>query len=158
MPAVTGSRVTFRAATAADQPAIKALVRAAGINPLGLDWRRFTVALDNNGELIGCGQIKPHADGSRELASIAVTPAWQKQGLGRALIEHLMETAVPPLWLTCHSRLIPFYQKFGYREVTAGEALPAYFDRLRRFSGLTRLFIRGPGYLAIMVWGIDQQS
>ena len=33
----------LRPATEADEPEIKALIRQVRINPLGLDWRRFTV-------------------------------------------------------------------------------------------------------------------
>ena len=55
-------------ATAQHAAAIQSLVRSSGINPTGLAWQRFLVALDAAGELIGCVQIKPHRDGSRELA------------------------------------------------------------------------------------------
>ena len=59
----TQSAVTYRPAQASDEAAIKALIRAVNINPIGLKWQRFMVAVDENGRLIGCGQIKPHRDG-----------------------------------------------------------------------------------------------
>jgi N-acetylglutamate synthase-like GNAT family acetyltransferase len=65
----------IQTATSAQRGEIKALVRVARINPLGLDWRRFVVALAENEVVIGCGQLKPHRDGSWELASIVVAPA-----------------------------------------------------------------------------------
>ena len=40
------SEVILRPATAADFPAIRALIRRVRINPYGLDWRRFLVAVD----------------------------------------------------------------------------------------------------------------
>ena len=64
----------LQAATAEQETAVKSLIRAVHINPLGLDWRRFVVAVDEEGAVIGCGQVKPHGDGTRELASIAVAP------------------------------------------------------------------------------------
>ena len=68
-----GPPVYLRSATAADQPAITALVRNAGINPMKLDWYRFVVA-DEGGRVVGTGQVKTQRDGAREVASIAVVP------------------------------------------------------------------------------------
>jgi N-acetylglutamate synthase-like GNAT family acetyltransferase len=91
----------LHAAVRADSAPIRRLIRAARINPTGLDWRRFTVAVEGTRRLIGCGQIKPHPDGSRELASLAVEETWRGQGVASALIKHLQEIFGPPLWLTC---------------------------------------------------------
>lgn len=142
----------LQAASAAQETAVKDLIRAVQINPMGLDWRRFLVAVDETGTLIGCGQVKPHRDGSRELASIAVRPTWRKQGVARAMIQRLQANAGAPLWLTCVSPLIPFYQPFGFREVTDRAIMPPYF---RRVTWLFRLFTRlspQSRYLAVMVW------
>jgi N-acetylglutamate synthase-like GNAT family acetyltransferase len=126
----------LQAATAGQQKAIKALIRAARINPLGLDWRRFVVALDGDGRVIGCGQVKPHRDGSWELASIVVAPAWHGQGVARAVIEHLLARSPHPLWLTCMTALVPFYTRFGFREVSPPAQMPPYFRRLSRLFRL----------------------
>lgn len=143
----------LRPATAVDQPAIKALIRAVGINPLGLDWRRFLVAVDAAGTLIGCGQIKPHRDGTRELASIAVEPAWHRRGVASAIINALMAREIPPLWLTCASPRAPFYVPFGFREVTGSDVIPTDFRRMTRLFRLFQTVTRRQGfYLAVMVW------
>jgi amino-acid N-acetyltransferase len=126
----------LQAATSAQQGEIKALVRAARINPLGLDWQRFIVALNENGVIIGCGQVKPHRDGSWELASIVVVPAWQGQGVARAIIEYLLSNSPSPLWLTCVSSLVPFYSRFGFCEVTALAEMPRYFRWVSRLFRL----------------------
>ena len=73
---------TIRRATRQDANAIHALIRQVRINPMALDWRRFLVVVDEQHRVIGCGQVKPHADGTRELASLAVVPEWQRQGIG----------------------------------------------------------------------------
>jgi amino-acid N-acetyltransferase len=125
----------LRPATALDFSAIRALIHTVGINPTGLDWRRFIVAVSTDGEVIGCGQIKPHRDGSDELASIAVVPAWRGQGVARAIIERLISSHPGRLYLTCRGGLRSFYEKFGFRPA-ALEGLPPYF---RRLSGLARL-------------------
>lgn len=80
-------QITIRPAVEADQPVIRAIIRAAFINRTGLDWRRFLLAEDQ-GRIVGVGQVKPHADGSRELASLAVysripgTKGGQQTGAG----------------------------------------------------------------------------
>lgn len=82
--------VHFRKATAQDVSAICALINRMGIIPYSLDWRRFLVAVDEQGRLIAIGQIKPHGNGSRELTSIAVQPEWQSNRIGRAMVERLL--------------------------------------------------------------------
>lgn len=143
----------LRPATQADQKAIKALIREAGINPMGLDWRRFLVAEDETGQFIGCGQVKPHGDGTRELASIAVKKGWRRQGVARAIIERLQAKHGRPLWLTCVNHLIPFYEPFGFVEVTDLDQMTAYYRRAKRFMKLVQLLSRQRYYLAVMVWG-----
>ena len=119
----------------ADFPAIKGLIHETGINPTGLDWHRFTVAKTPQGEFIGCGQLKPHGDGSVELASIAVKTARRKKGVASAIIKKLMAEAPRPLYLTCLSNNGPFYEKFGFR-IISGDELPKYFRRLTKVAGL----------------------
>lgn len=131
--------VSLREARAEDFPAIRALIYRTGINPFGLDWRRFLVAESPDGELIGCGQLKPHADGSLELASLAVVPAWRRRGVARRLIQALLTKAPRPVYLTCLGHLQPFYEKFGFR-VVAPEAMSPYFRRLSRLVGLVLKF------------------
>jgi hypothetical protein len=54
MSAAAATRL--RAATASDAGAIRLLIFRVGINPRDLDWRRFLVAVDEAGKLIGCGR------------------------------------------------------------------------------------------------------
>lgn len=129
----------LRPAGAADFPAIRDLIHAAQINPMGLNWRRFILAVDDQGRLIGCGQIKPHGDGSRELASIAVIPEWRQRGVARVIIQSLLAAAPGPLYLTCRGELGGFYERFGFRRILAPE-MPPYFRRIERLArGLGRL-------------------
>jgi amino-acid N-acetyltransferase len=126
---------SLRPATATNVAAIRSLVYTARINPMGLDWRRFIVALAPDGVVIGCGQVKPHRDGSRELASIVVAPAWRGNGVARAIIEHLIAAHPGLLYLTCRASLGPFYEKFGFRVVDETQMTP-YFHRLSRLARL----------------------
>jgi N-acetylglutamate synthase-like GNAT family acetyltransferase len=118
---------TLRRAERRDALAIRWLVYRAGINPLSLDWRRFWVASAPRARVVACGQIKSHRDGSRELASIAVSPEHRGRGLARAVIEQLLVLEDGPLYLTCRPHLRGLYEKFGFEILADPEEMPAYF-------------------------------
>ena len=155
---VSPAAISYRPAQASDTAAIKAIIRAVNINPLGIKWQRFIVAVDADGRLIGCGQIKQHRDGSRELASIAVQTAWRRQGIAAAIIQQLLRREETAVWLTCLNKLIPFYAQFGFVEATSedDQATPPYFRLARHFFKLFQWFSHVPGYLAIMYWPGDR--
>lgn len=127
----------LRPARLEDAAAIRSLIYRAKINPMGLDWRRFTVAVLQTGELIACGQVKPHSDGTRELASVAVLPAWQGRGVGSAIVRHLIEQETGELYLTCRDHLEAYYRRFGFR-VLSGPEMPPYFHRVHRIASMLR--------------------
>jgi N-acetylglutamate synthase-like GNAT family acetyltransferase len=104
--------------------------------------------------VIGCGQIKPHGDGSREIASIVVDPDWRKQGVARAVIECLIKDNPGELFLMCRSALGPFYVKFGFSSLSF-EEMPKYFRRISRVAGLLHA-LQGEGEsLLVMRRGSD---
>ena len=131
---------TLRSATENDSPLIKDLIHRVGINPMDLDWHRFVIAVDGSGKMLGCGQLKPHGKNVIELASIAVEPSYQHQGIARAIIEHLIARGPRPLYLTCRSRLGSFYEKWGFRSIEPDE-MPAYFRRLSRLVNVVGVFM-----------------
>jgi amino-acid N-acetyltransferase len=149
--------IIIRAAEAADQIPISRLVRGARLNPLHLAWPHFIVAEEvtpTQRALAGAGQLRPHADGSRELASLVVLPDYQQRGLGEALIHALLGRAPFPLYLYCRGHLVLYYERFGFRVATADE-LPPSLARYYRISQdiiwvATRL-LRRPLVLAAMV-------
>jgi N-acetylglutamate synthase-like GNAT family acetyltransferase len=122
----------IRPARAADQSAIRAIVHAARLIPRNLDWQRFLVA-EEDGRVVGVGQVKPHNDGSRELASLAVLPECQGQGIGGALIEALLARESGAVYLMCMDRLEPYYQRFGFRRLGRAE-LPVSFRFVGQFA------------------------
>jgi N-acetylglutamate synthase-like GNAT family acetyltransferase len=121
--------IVIRPATEADQPTINRLIKEARINRMSLKWPNFLVAEDD-GAIVGVGQVKAHGDASRELASIAVVPERQGQGIGSAIINMLVarEPGVV-LHLTCRSSLEHFYERFDFRTLVAAE-YPPYFRRM----------------------------
>jgi amino-acid N-acetyltransferase len=127
------------------------LIFSERLNPLGINWRRFVLAVDEAGTIVGCAQVKPHGDGTRELASLVVVPSWRGRGVSRRLIETLQAAAGPPLYLTCRSGLTEFYARFGFTPLKDPE-MTSYYRRLKR---LVRGFIwltRSREGLAVMLW------
>ncbi len=140
---------TLRPATEDDAHTIRAIIYAVKINPTSLDWQRFILATVPDGTVIGCGQVKPHSDGTLELASIAVLPAWRGKGVARMMIEFLLAQHPGRVYLTCRSRLGPFYQKYGFQVVQGGE-MPPYFRRISRiFRFIQKLVRRGDSLLVM---------
>lgn len=137
------NQFSLRPATGQDFPAIKSLIHRSRINPAQLDWRRFVVAVDGSGQVIGCGQLKPHGKDIIELASIAVERSFRNQGIARVIIEHLIAQAPRPVYLTCRSGLKPFYEKWGFRVVEKRDLPPYYLRLVRLVSALSRLTARG---------------
>jgi N-acetylglutamate synthase-like GNAT family acetyltransferase len=136
-PATRWPGIILRAAAAADQEAITRLIREARINPMGLKWLNFLLAVDTaTGQVVATGQIKLHGDGSRELASIATRPAHRGRGLAgeiiRRLIARYTAESRAPLYLTCRSTLQTFYEPYGFHVIGADE-MPPYFRRIKRF-------------------------
>lgn len=143
----------LRSAEAEDRDAIRALVLGARLNPSGLDWRRFVVIVDPEGEVAACGQVKPHRDGSKELASLVVEKQHRSQGLGGVVVDRLMAEYGPPLYLMCRSTLLSYYSRFGFQELTPEMEQPPYFKRIRRLFGtFVDWMASDQSYLAVMVW------
>jgi N-acetylglutamate synthase-like GNAT family acetyltransferase len=140
---------TIRPAREAEDARIRGLIHFVGINPMGLDWRRFVVAVDDSDEILGCGQIKPHSNDVLELASIAVYPEHQGKGIGRAIIEHLLQESPRPLYLICESANGPLYEKFGFHEISY-EEMPRYFQRISRLAGLVTTLAQREERLLVM--------
>jgi amino-acid N-acetyltransferase len=120
--------LTIRPAIQADQETIRRLIKEAGLNRMSLNWPNFVVAEDG-GAIVGIGQVKTHGDGSRELASIAVVPAHQSQGIGSAVIKTLLAREQGVVHLTCRRELQGYYERFGFRRLQPAE-FPLYFKRL----------------------------
>lgn len=128
---------------------IRDLVHLSGINPMGLDWKRFVVAVNTEEQVLGIGQLKPHGGDILELASIAVFPEFRGQGVARAIIEQLLKESPRPLYLMCQSSLGPLYEKFGFRGLTYAD-MPRYFQRISKLVGIVTTLAQRDERLLVM--------
>ncbi len=140
---------SLRPARKEDLVVIRNIIHRVGINPTGLDWRRFWLADDDDGTVLGCGQIKPHSGGALELASIAVQPDHQNRGIGTALIGELLQRGSRPLYLMCRPSLGSYYERFGFRRLGLRE-MPSYFRKLRQILLAYEHLSRSPETLLVM--------
>ena len=141
--------IPIRAAREAEARQIQDLIHLVGINPMGLDWKRFVVAVNDRDEMIGCGQLKPHGPDVIELASLAVYPEYQGKGVARAIMEYLLKGSQRPLYLMCESGLGSLYEKFGFRPIPY-EEMPRYFQRISKLAGLVTTLAQREERLLIM--------
>ncbi len=88
--------------------------------PLALEWDEFdaasrhVIARDGDGAAIGTGRLLP--DG--HIGRLAVLAGWRSQGVGRALLERLLEEAaaqgLQTLLLHAQIQALGFYEKLGF--------------------------------------------
>jgi len=133
---VSEDSISIRPATAPDQNGISRLIREARLNPRDLDWRRFVVA-DADGTLIGCVQIRVHARGTRELASVAVTPDGRGTGIGGRLVESILAQEPGVVYLMTRRETAGYFERFGFRQIDAADAPPDFRRQYRIGQAIT---------------------
>ncbi len=93
--------VTIREALVRDVPAMADIIKTYAGQQLMLPRsqfqfyqhvRDFTVA-EIDGEIVGCGALQFVWSDVAEIRSLAIKPAWQGRGIGRYLVEHLLDQA-----------------------------------------------------------------
>ena len=126
----------FRRATPADAAAIRDVTRAAYAKwvpvvgreprPMNADYnvavRDYVIdLLHQDGELVGLIEMHPESD-HLHIQNIAVSPAFQGCGYGRALLSHAEEIArslgLKEVRLSTNQRFtdsVRLYERFGYR-------------------------------------------
>lgn len=124
----------IRRAVEADQRAITDMVRGARLNPRSLEWQRFVVA-EADGRLVGVAQLRQHADGSRELASLVVTPSARGHGVAADLIDALLAERAGQAFMLVDRTFAAHYQRWGFRPV-APAGLPRSIRRQFRIGQL----------------------
>jgi N-acetylglutamate synthase-like GNAT family acetyltransferase len=152
-PPANSPTITIRPATADDQLAIRTLVRSEHLNPLDLDWRRFTVAFDGSG-LVGAVQLRKHSDGSRELGSLVVRSDARHRGIASQMIDALLSAQTARVFTITKPPFIGYYARWGFRRIEP-DAAPMSIWRnylFGRFGGglLSLLAGRRPAKLVVL--------
>ncbi|WP_460583500.1 GNAT family N-acetyltransferase [Hymenobacter arcticus] len=69
------------------------------------------------GALVAVISLFVEADGVARFRKFATDPAWQRRGLGTALLRHVLAAAraqgAHTLWCDARQHTLPFYQRFG---------------------------------------------
>lgn len=139
----------IRPAQESESAQIKELIHLVGINPTGLDWKRFLVAVEPSGRIISCGQIKPHGADILELASIATHPDFRGLGIARMIIERLIGETPRPIYLMCVEHNGPMYEKFGFKRL-GEKQMPGYFRRINKLFTVAKAVGRTDENLWVM--------
>lgn len=111
----------LRRAAASDQPAITQLVHGERLNPHGLEWVNFVVAVMGN-TVIGAVQMRQHADGSRELGSLVVSRAHRGQGIAGRLITALLARHPDTVHVITRHANANHYRPWGFAVIDARDA------------------------------------
>ena len=125
--AVRPEEITVRRARVSDVPRMVGLINTYASQGLMLPKsatqlynhiRDFIVA-DTGGEIVGCAGLKITWQDLAEIISLAVAPAFQGKGLGRRLVEPLIEDAraleIPTVFALTYQT--SFFDRLGFRVV-----------------------------------------
>ena len=113
----------IRSASLADVPGLEALmapfIATGDLLPrsnydLCRHIKEYVIAVTAAGEVIGCGSLKVYSQTLGEVAGLAVADVWQGAGVGRAIVEGLLEDA----------------RALGLAETFALTRKPDFFSRL----------------------------
>jgi len=130
---VEGKQVIIRRATAKDVPAIVRIVNGYASQGLMLPRslqetyqrvQRFAVA-SCDGQVIGCGALHVFWEHLAEVRSLAVAEEWVGEGIGRHIVQHLLDEArslgVSRVFTLTYRRR--FFERLGFH-VLSKELLP----------------------------------
>ncbi len=113
--------VRVRRAVALDQLAITQLVQSERLNPHGLGWVNFFVAVMGN-MVVGAVQMRQHADGSRELGSLVVGRAHRGRGIAGRLIAALLARHLGTVHVITRHANAGHYRRWGFAVIDTCDA------------------------------------
>ena len=129
--------IGIRRATERDQQEIRALVHGERLNPTGINWPNFLVAVIG-GNIIGTVQMRKHSDGSRELGSLVVSKEHRGHGTASRLIDALLAEDQEPVWMITAEPYAGAYSRWGFEQIEA-RAAPAKVRHNHLMGSLARI-------------------
>jgi amino-acid N-acetyltransferase len=142
----------IRQAEALDQAAITRLVHSERLNPNGLDWKNFMVAISGT-VLIGAVQMRQHPEGSRELGSLVVSREHRGHGIAERLISAMLARHPGPVHVITRSANAVHYRPWGFARIDPRDA-PRTVRRHRLMGQMVSVMSlitgRGPRRLVVL--------
>ncbi len=124
-----------RPARTTDLPAIEGLLISAEGDLEVLHQDQFVVAVDVDGVVVGCCRLRPYPDFC-ELASLVVGSHIRDRGIGREIINSLMERYSGPIYLICEDNVVDFFHRFGFVGILETEMPAGLRPKWDYFAGL----------------------
>jgi len=129
--------IIFRRAMEHDQQAIRTLIHGERLNPIGINWPNFMVALMGD-RIVGAAQIRKHSDGSRELGSLVVAKEARGRGIASRMIDALLAEEQEPVWLVTPESMASLYRSWGFERIEPAAA-PVKVRHNYRMGSLARI-------------------
>lgn len=107
----------IRPASPDDMPFIKECIEKFRLDDEDLDYRQLIVAVDGE-EIAGFGRIRSHND-VYELASVGVVEDKRSQGIGRMIVEYLIDH-FPSDEVYITTDVPEYFERSGFRKIAPG--------------------------------------
>jgi amino-acid N-acetyltransferase len=111
--------IVIRKARLQEDKAIRALVLSERMRPIDLKPENFLLAVKDD-EIIGMVQMRRHSDGTRELGSLVVAPAWRRQRIATRLVDELLKSERQSVYAITARAQWTRYARWGFERVAAG--------------------------------------
>lgn len=155
MATAVPGKISIRAAKPADVRAIYALTRPYAQARILVDKRlisyfedvqEFLVAVESNGEIIGCGALHVLWDDIAEVRTLAVSPQAHGQGVGSRLLTALLSRArqLELMRVFCLTFEVDFFARHGFEPIEGAavgvdvyqQMLASHDDGVKQFLDL----------------------
>ncbi|NJR40158.1 MAG: GNAT family N-acetyltransferase [Leptolyngbyaceae cyanobacterium CSU_1_4] len=83
------------------------------------EWKKFWI-IEQEGRIVACGKLC-HSDTYSVLYDVIVLSQYRRQGIGSALVKHVIQHASKPLYLACFPDKIGFYTQLGFTPARSSE-------------------------------------
>jgi amino-acid N-acetyltransferase len=127
-----GEVIIIRKAQPQEGKAIRTLVLTERMRPIDLKPENFLVAVKSD-QIVGTVQMRRHSDGTRELGSLVVAPAWRRQGIATRLINELLKDERQSVYMIAGKAHWRRFSRWGF-ELVSGRSVPKLI-RLHHFIG-----------------------
>jgi N-acetylglutamate synthase-like GNAT family acetyltransferase len=109
--------IVVRAASIGDVPVIREYIEKFLLDDEDLDYHQFIVAVEGD-KIVGFGRIRPHKK-VYELGSIGVVESKRNQGIGKMIIEHLVNIfPTDEVYIT--TDIPEYFERLGFRKMEPG--------------------------------------